>query len=436
MTSLWRTLLSLSVVVLVSQPAVTLAANSISGFTSAEHMVIGNSIKLYFAPHDPGQNGLPLSLPNGLNVTYGDIVSIGDFYEIPNQPVSQGQSDSERKARFLGAFNSFALNSGAANEATQILDVIHKEKATVDEAMKKGEKPEDVYKKIAFDLDRQFNCITGGGCSTKTWWLTPGRYLTLANEDYDHFGANAWITYKTGHELAMQVAVDAHQTADLKKLEVAYAMNAFACHFLTDRFASGHIRTPRTELPESTTPSLTGTLLSEYMHDEESVYGLHVHNQRGDRWMAYGDRSYYNQKNAAHARIILETLQASADQVFNAYQTGNSQADKDLYDLIPQADEINNTGKQDISPLFYWDNTTSKLMRRVDMANPYDRHWTDSWWGWSTLLELKRQHGITVGAQAALALSDASERALQDGLISDRYIAEYAKRKLTALTVS
>jgi hypothetical protein len=429
MTSLWRTLISLSVVVIASQSSISFASNSSSGFTSAEHTILGDSIKLYFAPQDPGQKGMPLQMPNGLKVTYGDIVSVGDFYEIPGQPVSLGKSDSDRKARFLAAFNSFALNASVINEATQILAVIHNEKTTIDEAIKKGQKAEDVYKEIASDLDRQFNCITGGGCATKTWWLTPGRYLTLANEDYDHFGANAWLTYQTGHEMALQQAADAHQTSDLKKLEIAYAMNAFACHFLSDRFSSGHIRTPRTELPANTTPSLTGTLLSEYMHDEESEYGLHVHNVRGDYWTAYGDRYYHNPKNTEHVRLTLETLQASADQIFYAYRTGDTSVANDLHDLIPQADEIANTGKLDIAPLFYWDEASHKLMRRENMSNPYDRHWTDSWWGWSTLAELKRERGITLKSQAALALSDHSEQALQQGLIENENILAYTKEK-------
>lgn len=429
MKSLWRTLLSFPVipVILAASPTIATAA-PISSFASAEHLVIGDKVKLRYSANDSGQTGMPLHLANGLNATYGDIVSIGDFYEIPGKPVALGESSSERKARFLAAYNSFALDTGVVTEATQILDVIHNEKNTIDEAIKKGEKPEDIYKTIASDLDRQFNCITGGGCSPSTWWMHPGRYLTLANEDYDHFGMNAWITYQTGHELALQQAAEAHQTSDLKKLETAYSMNAFACHFLTDRFSSGHIRTPRTELPANTTPSITGTLLSEYMHDEENTYGLHVHNYRGDHWNAYGDRYYYNKKNEEHARLVQESMQTSTDQIFAAYQTGNADADDSVYRIIPQADEIGDTGKQDLSPLFYWDSVRNKLMRREDMSNPYDRHWTDSWWGWSTLLELKRDRGLSVQGQAALALSEAKDQAVKDGLITDKNIVNFVTR--------
>jgi len=406
-----------------------MAASPNSGFTSAEHMVLGDNINLYFSSNDPGQKGMSLHLPDGLELTYGEMVSIGDFYEIVGKPISKGNSESERQTRFMASFNSFAANVNALKEAKQILEVIHKEKETIDEAIKKGEKPEDVYEKISPDLDRQFNCITGGGCSSSSWWLHPGRYLSLANEDYDHFGDNAWTSYKTGHELAMRVAAEAHASADLKKLEIAYSMNAFACHFLSDRFAAGHIRTPRTELPDHTTPNLTGNLLSEYMHNEENAYGLHVHNQRGDHWSAYGDRYFYNAKNATHITILTEMMQASANQIFNAYQTGNAQATSDLYEILPQADEVNNSGNVDVAPLFYWDSAKKKLMRRSNTSNPYDRHWTDNWWAWSTLLELKRQHGIAFNAQASLAQSSESERALQDGLITDPTIADYVRNK-------
>src|SRR5579885_861289 len=400
----WQMMLPLCLSVYLSHSTITFAAGSPS-FSSAEHVAIGNNINLYFDSDDPGHMATPLHMPNGLNLTYGDIVSLGDFYELVNQPISQGQSEAERRSRFLAAFSSFSLNTNAPTETTQILNVIYNEQKLLDDGIKRGEKPEDIYKSIGHENDRQFNCITGGGCSPSTWWLEPGRYLNLANMDYDHFGEHAWISYSTGHQLALEQAVVAHQTGDLKKLEMAYAMNAFACHFLTDRFSAGHIRTPRVELSEQITPGTVGSLLSSYMHGEENVNGLHVHNLNGDKWIAYGDKSYFSPQTSYHRNMIIATMQNSADQIFAAYQQGTTQVNDNVKDFIPLPDETGNAANLDISPLFYWDDTTKKLMRRSDMQNLNDRHWTDNWWGWSTLLELQKERGLSDEAQATLVLT-------------------------------
>lgn len=424
----WRTHLPISLLVTMACSQSAMAVTPTSSFTSAEHIMIGNSVSLRFSDTDPGQKAAVLELPNGLSVSYGEIVTIGDFYEIPDEPVSRGVTEAERRSRFLGAFSSFALNSAAKEEAMKILDVAHTEQRMVDDALKNGQSIDTVYAQIGRDFDRQFNCITGGGCNTTTWWLDPGRYLTLANMDYDHFGSDALETYQIGHQIALEQAASAKNANDPSKLKLAYAINAFACHFLSDRFSSGHIRTPRVELSEQTTPQTVGSLLSSYMHAEENSQGLHVHNARGDRWTAYGDKSYFKDATETHKNHVIEAMQASADQVFAAYQQGTSSVEDNMIDLIPYPDEVADKGNIDISPLFYWDNATKTLYRRSDMSNVFDRHWTNSWWGWSTLAELKRERGLSEEAQATLARSDLREKALQDGLITEPAIVAYAKQ--------
>ena len=273
----------------------------------------------------------------------------------------------------------------------------------------------------AGESNRQFNCITGGGCTKEGWWLIPGRYLKLAETDYDHFGSNAWLSYTVGHQAALEEAQRAHQTGDLTRLKIAYAMNAFACHFLTDRFAAGHIRTPRVELPEHVVPKITGALLLHYMHDEENTHGLHVHNTRGDRWVAYGDKVYFTQKNKTSRGILQETMQTSALQIFQTFLTGKMEDNQAVHDLVPHPDEIKNGAVIDISPLFYWDSDQGKMMRRMDVSNVYDRRWTEDWWGWSTLILLAEIYGMPGRSQAMLARSEYAEQAFRDGLISEKY---------------
>lgn len=422
----WRSFVPVCLSAIITLPALSYATPSGSSFSCGEHVTLGDKVNLTFSNNDPGNIGSPLHLPNGLAMTYGEVLSMGDFYEIADQPISQGQSEAEQRARFLASFSSFALNVSSANETEAILEVIHDEIKTLDDGMKNGEKPEDIYKKIGLENDRRYNCITGGGCSPSTWWLEPGRYLNLANTDYDHFGDAALTSYKIGHQIALEQAITARQTGDLSKLEVAYAMNAFASHFLSDRFAAGHMRTPRLELSENVTPATIGSLLSNFMHGEENAYGLHVHNQRGDNWVAYGDKSYFSPQTSEHRRILHEALQTSADEVFAAYQSGSIQASR-VPDLIPQPDEAANSANQDVSPLFYWDKNTQTLMRRETMSNYYDRHWTSSWWGWSTLLELERERGLSDEMQAILAKSELNKQALKDGLITNKIFIDYIK---------
>lgn len=362
-------------------------------FAVSEHVTLGNEVALSLSPSEPKKAGLQLTAPNGLSFSYGQILSFGDFYGTPGEPISKGLTEDDRANRFITAFSMFALSNKAQTEVSKLLSIEEQEEVIVNTRMKNGEAPEDIFKSISNEMGRQFNCATGGGCDSSTWWLHPGRYLKLAQDNYDHFGDDALLAYETGHKLALDEAKLARKQHDTTKLELAYALNAFASHYLSDRFSAGHIRTPRHELPKSVTPELVGALLAGYMHNEESAAGIHVTNQHGDRWIAYGDWSYFNSNNATSRDLIKATLQASADEVFFAYQYGESNPASSVAAYIPYADETDNNANIDISPMFYWDKTTDKVMRRSNLSNLYDRHWTDQWWGWSTLAELKEERG-------------------------------------------
>ncbi len=362
-------------------------------FSIAEHITIGDEIKLAFDANTPGQPNLTLHLPNGASLSYGDAISLGDFYAVIGEPISKGETEAERKRRFIAAFDSFARTPESAAEIAKLGSIARQELKILNERMKNGETPEAIYKSLSNETGRQLNCATGGGCNKNTWWLQPGRYMTVARDNYDHFGDNAIIAYQTGHQAAIEQALAAHKTGDHAQLELAYAMNAFASHYLSDRFSAGHIRTPRNALAEQVTPELVGALLASYMHSEENAYGLHVHNQRNDHWVAYGDWSYFNKLNAPAKPIIREALQVSTDDIFNAYLYGDTEDTDKTMTYIPVADEFNTQNNLDISPLFYWDSDNNVLMRRTNMSDPYSHDWTSNWWGWSTLAELREERG-------------------------------------------
>lgn len=71
-----------------------------------------------------------------------------------------------------------------------------------------------------------------------TWDRTDPSYIRMAQLNLDHFGEDSRIAYNAGHTMALKIPAAGD-------LEIGYAMNAFADHFLGDSFASGHFRTPR-----------------------------------------------------------------------------------------------------------------------------------------------------------------------------------------------
>ena len=374
-------------------------------FSFSEYWAAGQKVNLQFNTEEPAQTDLPLHLKNSLTLTYADIISLGDLYGILKRPISHGIDDKQRQARFKDAFKSFAKSSLAVHEVSELNAVIKKELQEVETGVREGNTAEEIYKRIGNDIGRQINCITGGGCTQYGWWLYPGRYLLLALENFDHFAPNNLVAYSSGHQLALEQAIKAKYSGNRSDLEHAYAMEAFAAHYLSDQFTAGHLRTPREELNQVTTPAILGSLLASYMAQEENKYGIHVHNASGMQWVVYGYTSYFNPLNQVNRNMLLSTLQQSADELFNAYYTGIIPEHFAVLDMIPFPDPFYKEDNLDLAPMFYWDDQSKQLLRRVDLSNPYDKHWTNNWWSWSTLGLLKNQYGITSTLQLSLTQS-------------------------------
>lgn len=377
------------------------------GFALSEHLAAGQQVALLFEPNKPPETNGLLHLLNGLKLTYGNILSLGDLCGIVGQSISLGKTPKEQQQRFLNVFYSFAKEVRAVGEVNQLNHVIEQELQTIQTGMQQGEAPEVIYQRIGNEVGRQVNCITGGGCLSWNWWMFPGRYLKLAMENYDHFIPNAQIAYLSGHQAALSQALKARETGLRQDLELAYAMDAFACHFLSDHFAAGHLRTPRIQLAREVYPSLLGSLLASYMHNEENQEGLHVHNTNQEHWVVYGDFSYFNPANEESRNKLARVLQQSADEVFNTFYNGIINDYHSHLASLPEADENKDEHSMDISPLFYWNERTKQLLRRKDISNPYDRRFTANWWGWSTLISLKKHYGVTREMRSVLHLLDA-----------------------------
>ena len=324
-------------------------------FEGGEHTAIGDETLLRFAKDAPAipAHQVELHLPNGLALTYGQVIALGgDFYGIPGQPISDGASPADRVQRFTAAFNSLAVLPASREEAHKILAVMQKEINAVKQAIKDGKQAHEAYDALGDTLSEEWNRITGGGSAVSA--LIPlGRYLKLAADNADHFGEWALSAYLAGHTAALQQAVVAHQTGTDQALELAYAMNSFADHFLTDLFSAGHLRVPRKQLAAVVTPGELGSLISRFMHDEDSKFGLKVRNAMGDQWHAYGDKRYFDAIDADNRVQVKRAVQASADEIFDTFISGvapspaNFKAPLYVPDLNAAQNPANN-----FSPLF------------------------------------------------------------------------------------
>ncbi|RKS17636.1 hypothetical protein BJ917_4816 [Pseudomonas sp. WPR_5_2] len=373
-----------------SAPGEALKSKPQLRFEGGEHTAIGDSTLLRFVKDAPAipASQVELHLPNGLALRYGQVVALGgDFYGIPDQPISEGTTAADRIQRFANAFNSLAVLPAANAEAKQILAVMQKEIAAVNQAIRDGKQAHEAYDTLGDTLSEEWNKITGGGSFVSA--LFPlGRYLKLAANNSDHFAEGALAAYVAGHTAALQQALLAKDSGDERLLELAYAMNAFADHYLTDLFSAGHLRVPRKQLAAVVTPSDLGSLITRFMHDEDSKFGLNVRNGDGDQWRAYGDKRYFDAIDNANRAQVNQAVQVSADEIFAAYLSGitpspgSFAALKKLPDL--QA-ALNPTGN--FSPLFKVDG--NKVLRRKDVNNLNDTATIDDWWGWSTYLLLK-----------------------------------------------
>ncbi|KAM5441211.1 hypothetical protein MferCBS31731_003639 [Microsporum ferrugineum] len=278
-------------------------------FVFVEHCLQGNAVNLKVGVDTEVPAGkLPLKLPNGLSLTYGEILGLaGDLYGT-DQPISDGVTENERRHRFLKAFDTLANDTKyAPEEATKLLGILHDELEEINKAIRDGKQPSEVHNRLKFSI--------GKSLGMATLFRPSGipSFLGLALINFDHFGRDAEIAYNTGHNAAIQYALRADSD-----LAVAYAMNAFADHFLHDHFSAGHLRVPRRLLHGSMLNS--GDACSKLMHDEDGFLGLKVKNQNGDNWNTYGDSRLFDDVSKQHREIFIKGQQASVDEVFRAWR--------------------------------------------------------------------------------------------------------------------
>lgn len=168
------------------------------------------------------------------------------------------------------------------------------------------------------------------------------RYLALASQNICHFacqnagysqvGNPALALYRAYHRRAVEEARRAGEAGDRTALHAALVVDAFGCHFLTDLFASGHIRTPRDVLGQRFGITIGALVMSKRIHDEDNRDGLWVTTMNpaeGERrtgaagtrvvWRAYGDDALESPNAKVHLAQIQESVRRSTAEVFGAY---------------------------------------------------------------------------------------------------------------------
>lgn len=181
------------------------------------------------------------------------------------------------------------------------------------------------------------------GCTAEGLLGMP-TYLEVITTNYDHFGWNNMKAYVKYHNIALKKAQQSFQkkatsTSESRLLLYqALFYNAYADHYLTDAFASGHVRVPRVQIKNwaiARLPgffrSLRGDLLTMLMHDRESISmrtnkeeGLLVENSLGDTWTTRGDSNLHlgSFPNDPVREMPTQALTESLRELLTAWQTG------------------------------------------------------------------------------------------------------------------
>lgn len=172
----------------------------------------------------------------------------------------------------------------------------------------------------------------------------------LLVDNSDHFFVNAKEVYFIGHNEAIRIAQEAGRENDLEKLKDAYAHDAYACHFLEDLFAAGHIRNQRGALElffintlncsKSIAKAFAG-LLTAAQHERDGNEGLNVSSEENGCWRVYGDGCFFSPKNSGNKAKVVQATQRSIDEVYQAYRNPNLPFVSQMQSFIPTATSCN-----------------------------------------------------------------------------------------------
>lgn len=363
-------------------PDVTAAPRSIQRFGSLEHQELGDKGS-GGGQYDFGGGQTTVADPTrpaaAFRLTHGDIVMLSGDYFDPRDTLPDGNPNPD--ALFLMANKPspdpgktpgtqdeiiyaikdinpndprFAVHSDPANPAVGMWGTLEFSQAVKDAVGSR-------YKRLAAVNDEHFANPQGG---------TANGPMGMKQ--------SAGGSYRALHEEAVQWAFGLGQSGG--DIGEAMAREAAAQHFLTDHFAAGHLRTPRTsirdfwqkkyplffgnikkkialdvaryinehdtniatvfgtvsviydriyaQVQEKTAdlPEITfGELVASVAHDVDNEQGLWVVNEAGDQWKSFGDSNLHNADPANRTAEIAErAVRMGCDDITFAFNLGRS----------------------------------------------------------------------------------------------------------------
>lgn len=297
----------------------------LGGFGSSEHRYIGEAVQLKGLP----DGKTPLLLKGGIPIRFRDVIPLaGDFYGKPGKAISLlGGNDEEKTARFLENYET--LEKADPVQIQKIISIIDHESHAVEHSAL----PHHCYSSQMIGNSKAIGKIKQD-------------IGDLLVDNSDHFYKDAREAYRVGHAYALKIAGKAG--GNIEELKRAYAVDAYACHFLTDLFSAGHMRNQRGELEIFLVSVLKfpayakefAGILTGAQHEKDGDEGLNVSNGR-DSWRAYGDGSFFAQKNGENKTKVIAATQASVDEVYAAYCAGDVPHSSSMDQHIPFVTEFN-----------------------------------------------------------------------------------------------
>ncbi|KAM3498567.1 hypothetical protein MY11210_009665 [Beauveria gryllotalpidicola] len=291
-------------------------------------------------------------------LTYGMVNALaGDFFAVADRPISDGTSAEGRQARFSAAFRT--LKDANVASVKRIAEYMAGQQRAYQKFLD-GELSADEW------ADKETSLL---GEAFVSGIFEPNGFLALVLNNFDHFAEDARKSYAAGHAVALREAAAGSGT--YSGLKRAYFMNAFADHYLEDQFSAGHMRTRVVHCTK--------------MHDEECKLGLLVSNERGNDWMAHADNKLLvDESNKSNFLYCQEAVQTSADEIYNAWITGEILEENDFAALKIAPSRLWSTGPGGYvrhTPLFQFvvsaaddgeepDKTWRALWRRANLDDP------------------------------------------------------------------
>jgi hypothetical protein len=325
------------------------------------------------------------NLPNGITLTYGQILALsGDFFAVADAPISvainQDHSVSpitnmlDCKSRFSACYQTLAYAPKAVRQVDALISTFQAEADRVRNEFLSSDNTKtraEISHERSMALNSQYAEIMQHRPSIgslKSMLKRPlpavlrSAYTDLLKTNYDHFAPYAKVAYRAGHELAMDMAKLAAKTPQenekYRLLMLAVSLEAFAGHYSTDLFSSGHMRVPRAELPVyaskhpgaglgekqliSTFSGLAslGHVLVHEQHDEDGRLGLWVSNQvNPEPWQAFGDGDFFEEKSEPNRAMAIDMVKKGLEEVMAVFINQSHKATNFYQRYWPQVED-------------------------------------------------------------------------------------------------